>query len=177
MKGYYKNEELTKEVIDEEGWFQTGDLGFVSSEGFLVIIGRKKEMISLSNGKIAWPEQLEVTLNNDKFISQSMVYGNNKSYLTALLVPDWQEVTRSLDKLGISSKEPDQLIKEPKLIELFGQRINKINDQFADWEKTRKFRLIAKEFAAQKDEVTPTLKLRRKIIEEHYQKEIQGMYQ
>jgi len=176
MKGYYKNEALTKEVINQDGWFQTGDLGFITSEGFLVIIGRKKEMIALSNGKIVWPEQLEVILNNDKFISQSMVYGNKKSYLTALIFPDWQEVTRSLDKLGISSKEPDELIKAEKLIELYQQRINKINDQFADWEKIRKFRLIAKEFSPQKDEVTPTLKLRRKVIEEHYQKEIEQMY-
>lgn len=176
MKGYYKNEKLTKEVIDSEGWFHTGDLGFITSEGFLVIIGRKKEMISLSNGKIAWPESLEVILNGDKFIVESMVYGNNKSYLVALIVPDWTEVARHLEKLGLASKEPDQLIKEPKLIELFAQRLEKINEQFAEWEKIRKFVLLPKEFSAQKDEVTPTLKLRRQVIEGNYQKEIAKMY-
>ncbi len=176
MKGYYQNEELTKEVIDNDGWLHTGDLGFVSSEGFLIIIGRKKEMICLSNGKIAWPESLEVVLNNDKFISESMVYGNNRSYLSALIIPDWPEVTRNLSELGISSKEPDQLVKEAKLYGLFQKRIDKINDQLADWEKIRKFVLLPKEFSPQKDEVTPTAKLRRKVIEEHYQKEFERMY-
>jgi len=176
MKGYYKNEALTKEAIDPEGYFHTGDLGFMTSEGFLVIIGRKKEMISLSNGKIAWPESLEVTLNGDKFIVESMVYGNNKGHLVALIIPDWQEVARNLANLGISSKEPDQLVKEPKLIELFQKRIEKINEQFADWEKIRNFTLLPREFSAQRDEVTPTLKLRRSVIESNYQKEIEKMY-
>jgi len=176
MAGYYKNEKMTKEVIDEDGWFHTGDLGFLSSEDFLVIIGRKKEMISMSSGKIAWPEQLELTLNNDRFISQSMVCGDNKSYLVALIIPDWQEVSRNLNQLGIKGQEPDQLIKEPKLAEVFQQRLDKINHEFADWEKIRKFVLISREFSAQRDEVTPTLKLRRKMIEGHYKKEIEGMY-
>ncbi|MFA6255339.1 MAG: long-chain fatty acid--CoA ligase [Patescibacteria group bacterium] len=176
MKGYYKNEALTKEVIDQDGWLHTGDLGFINSEGFLIIIGRKKEMISLSNGKIAWPESLEIILNSDKFIVESMVYGNNKGYLVALIIPDFTEVARNLEKLGITSKEPDQLVKEPKLIELFTQRLEKINEEFADWEKIRKFVLLPKEFSAQKDEVTPTLKLRRPVIESHFQKEIEQMY-
>lgn len=176
MKGYYNNEALTREVIDQDGWFHTGDLGFINSEGFLVIIGRKKEMICLSNGKIAWPESLEVILNNDKLIIQSMVYGNNKSYLTALIIPDFQEVARNFEELGIVGLEPENLIKEEKLVKLFEKRIEKINEQFADWEKIRKFKLLAKEFSAEKDEVTPTLKLRRKVIEGNYKKEIDQMY-
>ncbi|MBI3290932.1 long-chain fatty acid--CoA ligase [Candidatus Falkowbacteria bacterium] len=176
MRGYYKQEGLTKEAIDDNGWFHTGDLGFVNSEGFLVIIGRKKEMISLSSGKIAWPESLEIILNEDRFISQSMVYGNNKSYLTALIIPDWREVSRNLDKIGLTSKEPDQLIKEEKLYKVFEERINKINEQFADWEKIRKFALLPREFLQEKDELTPTMKLRRQALEDHYQKELAVMY-
>ena len=76
-------------------------------------------MICLSNGKIAWPEQLEVILNNDRFISQSLVFGNGRSYLTALVIPDWQEIALNLEKLGLTSKEPDQLIKNQKIIDLF----------------------------------------------------------
>ncbi|MFA6215560.1 MAG: long-chain fatty acid--CoA ligase [Patescibacteria group bacterium] len=176
MKGYYQKPDLTKEAIDAEGWFHTGDLGFISSDGFLVIIGRKKEMISLSNGKIAWPESLEVILENDKFIAQAMVYGHNKSYLTALVVPDWQEAARRLVDFGISGKEPDQLVVEPELIKIFAGRIEKINEQLADWEKIRKFVLISREFSQEKDELTPTLKLRRPAIETNYQKELQKLY-
>ncbi|OGY45779.1 MAG: hypothetical protein A3A24_01950 [Candidatus Buchananbacteria bacterium RIFCSPLOWO2_01_FULL_46_12] len=177
MKGYYNNPALTAEVIDAEGWFHSGDLGFMDSEGFLTIVGRKKEMISMSNGKIVWPEQLELELNNDRFISQSIVYGDNRSYLTVLIVPNWQEVSRELEALGIKSREPDQLAQEPKLIELFGQRLEKINEQFADWEKIREFRILAREFSQEKDELTPTLKLRRKTIEQNYQKHFAQMYQ
>ncbi|NUM25769.1 MAG: long-chain fatty acid--CoA ligase [Candidatus Buchananbacteria bacterium] len=177
MKGYYNNEALTREVIDENGWFHTGDLGFMSSEGFLVIIGRKKEMISMSNGKIAWPEQIELMLDADRFIAQSFVYGNGRSYLTALIVPDWQEVNRNLEAIGLASKEPDSLVKEEKLIKIFADRLENINEQFADWEKIRKFQLLPAEFSQDKDELTPTLKLRRQVIVSKYHNLIERMYQ
>ncbi len=176
MAGYYNNKEMTREVIDEQGWFHTGDLGFLSSDGFLVIIGRKKEMISLSSGKIAWPEQIEILLNNDRFINQSLVIGDGQSYLTALIIPDWSEVMRQAKELGLAGQEPELLVKDQKLITLFTERLNSINKQLADWEKIRKFTLVAKEFTQEKDELTPTLKLRRHIIEEHYSEEIDGMY-
>ena len=176
MKGYYQNEALTRQAIDEAGWFHTGDLGFLTQDGFLVVIGRKKEMISLSNGKIAWPEQLELLLTNDRFIAQAMVLGNNKSYLAALIVPEWQEVNRSLTELGIASSEPDILVKNPKLQELFVTRVEKINEQLADWEKIQRFMLLPQEFAQTRDELTPTLKLRRATIEDHYKKQIESMY-
>ncbi len=176
MKGYYQNPELTAEVIDSDGWFHTGDLGHLSSEGFLVIIGRKKEMISLANGKIAWPEQIELLINNDRLITQSIVLGDGKSYLTTLLVPDWAEVLRSLEEIKIVSAEPSVLVNNQKLIDFFAKRIENINDQLADWEKIRKFALLVDEFTQEKDELTPTLKLRRHIILEHYQKVIQSLY-
>ncbi|MCL5795754.1 MAG: AMP-binding protein, partial [Patescibacteria group bacterium] len=177
MKGYYNNRKMTEESIDLEGWFHTGDLGFMSSDGFLVIIGRKKEMISMSNGKIVWPEQIELVLNDDRFIVQSMIYGHNRNYLSALIVPDWQEVLRTLDELGIATREPDELLREPKLIKLFEHRLEKINHDLADWEKIRKFILLRREFSQEKDELTPTLKVRRHIIEKHYLKQIEKMYQ
>jgi len=176
MKGYYNNEEKTKEVIDEAGWFHTGDLGFVDDEGFLTIIGRKKEMISMSNGKIVWPEQLELILNGDRLISQSMVVGDNKKYLSALLIPDWPEVMLALKNIESAGQEPDELIKDSVLINIFQQRINDINEQLADWEKIRRFILLSGEFSQNKDEVTPTLKLRRKVIEYNYKKKIEEMY-
>ncbi|MAF13766.1 MAG: hypothetical protein CMI53_02640 [Parcubacteria group bacterium] len=177
MKGYYKNDALTAEAIDQQGFFHSGDLGFLDDEGFLTIIGRKKEMISLSTGKIVWPEQIELTLNSDRFINQSMVYGDNQSHLIALIIPDWQEIIRNLVKLDLHSKEPDKLIKEPHLSEILEQRIKKINQQFADWEKIRKFIVLAREFSAEKDEITPTMKLRRSIIKNNYKKEIDQLYE
>jgi len=174
-KGYLKRDSENAEVF-REGWFHTGDLGFLTQDGFLVVIGRKKEMISLSNGKIVWPEQVELLLTNDRFITSAMVVGHNRAYLSALLIPDWQEVNRSLTELGITSSEPDMLVKNPKLRELFVTRLEKINAQMADWEKIQRFVLLPQEFAQTRDELTPTLKLRRATIEEHYKKQIESMY-
>jgi len=176
MTGYYNKEALTREVIDSDGWFHTGDLGFLTSEQYLVIIGRKKEMLALSNGKIAWPEAIEAFINDDRLISQAFVCGNKKSYLTALIVPDWQEALRELSALNVESREPDRLVSEPKLIALIQARIDRINDQLADWEKVRKFKLIRHEFSQERDEVSPSLKLRRHVIVEHYQRDIDSFY-
>lgn len=188
MKGYWHNDALTEEAIDSDGWFHTGDLGFINSEGFLVIIGRKKEMIALSTGKIAWPEQIEMILNDDRYISQSMVVGNGKSHLTALIVPDFTEVTSYATELGLPKKparsathsvadgEPGELIKEEKLRAVFKQRLDKININLADWEEVRNFVLLSKEFSQEREELTPTLKLRRKIIEQNNAKVIANLY-
>ena len=176
MKGYYNNPTLTAEVIDADGWFHTGDLGFIDREGFLVIIGRKKEMISLSTGKIVWPEQIELQLNNDRLVSQSCVFGNNRSYLVALIVPDWQEVNRSLPELQSDGREPDQLVRSPKLQQLIQQRLDKVNEQLADWEKIKTFTLLPREFSQARDELTPTLKLRRPVIASQFARDIERMY-
>lgn len=177
MSGYYNNPALTKEVIDEQGWFHTGDLGFLTHEKYLVIIGRKKEMISLSNGKIVWPESIEAVVNDDRLIAQSFIYGDKKSYIVALITPDWNEALRELAALGVQSREPDVLINDPALVGLIRERIEKINHQFADWEKIRKFVLIRHEFSQERDEVSPSLKLRRHVIEEHNRNHIKSLYQ
>ncbi len=91
FKGYYQNDEATKMAFDDLGWFLTGDLGFIDADGFLTIIGRKKDMFVLSGGKNIWPEPMESALNNDKFIAQSMVVGNKHKFVAALIVPDWQD--------------------------------------------------------------------------------------
>ncbi len=177
MKGYYRNPALTDEVIDKEGWFHTGDLGYIDEEGYLTVIGRKKEMISLANGKIAWPEQLESLLNNDRYISQSAVFGDGRGYLVALIIPDWQDVPRELERRGVEVGEPDEMIGTPQLRAFIAERIEKINRQLADWECIRNFYIPSMEgFSQEKDELTPTLKLRRRVVEQHYQSQIEKMY-
>lgn len=176
MKGYYHNQALTDEVIDPDGWFHTGDLGFIDGEGFLMIIGRKKEMIVLSNGKNVWPEQLELLFNNDRLINQSFVFGNNRPYLVALIVPDWQEVSHYVAELGIGGREPDLLVNEPALQRQIKDRLDQINQQLADWEKVKKFVLLPREFSQAKDQLTPTLKLRRSVIASQFSRELERLY-
>jgi len=177
FREYFKNKEQTKNAFDKDGWFLTGDLGFLDKQGFLTIIGRAKEMIVTSGGKNVWPEPVENLLNNDKFISQSIVIGNSRKFISALIIPDWQEIEIYLKEKGIALEEHDKLTKNPALLEIFQERIDKkINPNLSEVEKIKKFKLLPQEFSQDRDELTPTLKLRRRIIEKHCQKTIDSMY-
>ena len=177
-QGYFKNPKETKKAFDKEGWFRTGDLGFVDRQGFLTVIGRGKEKLVTSGGKNVWPESIENLLNNDKYISQSMVLGNCQKFISALLVPDWQEVKIYMKENNLSMEEPEKLAKNPAVLEVFQHRLDaKINPNLSEYEKVKKFRLVLQEFSQEQDELTPTLKLRRHIIEKHYKKTIEGMYE
>jgi len=177
FQGYLKNKEETKSNFDKEGWFRTGDLGFIDKQGFLTIIGRAKEMIVTSGGKNVWPEKVENVLNNDKFISQSMAIGNKRKFISALIVPDWQEVEIYLKENNLPLQEHDKLIKSPELFNIFKERIDKkINPNLNEFEKIKNFKLLPQEFSHEQDELTPTLKLRRHIIENHYKRSIESMY-
>jgi len=174
---YFKNKEQTKLVFDKEGWFCTGDMGFFDKQGYLTIIGRKKEMIVTSGGKNVWPEPVENFLNNDKFIAQSIVIGDKRKFISALIIPDWQEIEIYLKEQNLPLQEHDKLIKDPVLVDIFQKRIDeKINPNLSEVEKIKKFRLLPQEFSQDQDELTPTLKLRRHIIDNHYQKTIESIY-
>ncbi len=173
---YFGNREQTRNAF-KEGWFCTGDLGFLDKQGFLTIIGRGKEMIVTSGGKNVWPEPIESLMNTDKLIAQSIIIGNNRKFISALIVPDWQEVEIYLKEQNLPLQEHLKLIKDPVILDLFQKRINeKINPYLSDVEKIKKFVLLPQEFSQDEDELTPTLKLRRHIIEKHYQKSIDSIY-
>ncbi|MCX6759944.1 MAG: long-chain fatty acid--CoA ligase [Candidatus Nealsonbacteria bacterium] len=177
FESYLKNEEETNKCFDEDGWFKTGDMGFIDKEGFLTVVGRKKEMIVTSGGKNVWPEPIENMLDDDRFVSQSMVIGNNRKFISALIVPDWEEVGKHFKENNIPLKEHEKLIVDQKLLQIFQKRLDeKINPNLSDYEKIKKFRLLPREFSQEKDELTPTLKLRRHIIERHFQKEIDEIF-
>lgn len=168
-QGYFKNRKETKFAFDKQGWFCTGDLGFIDKQGFLTIIGRGKEMIITSGGKNVWPEPIENLLNDDKFISQSMVLGNGRKFISALIVPDWKEVETYMKENNLPLQEHEKLVNNPQLLAVFQERIDKkINPNFSEFEKIKKFKLLPQEFSQEQDELTPTLKLRRHIIEKHY---------
>jgi len=176
-QGYFENKKETKSVFNKEGWFCTGDLGFIDKQGFLTVIGRGKEMIVTSGGKNVWPEPIENLLNNDRFVSQSVVVGNSQKFISALIVPDWQEIEVYIKRNNLALQEHDKLVKNPELLAVFQERIDKkINPNLNEYEKIKKFRLLPQEFSQEQDELTPTLKLRRHIIEKHCQKSIQSMY-
>jgi long-chain acyl-CoA synthetase len=176
MKGYFRNEEETEKAFDRYKWFHTGDLGYVDKDGFLTVIGRSKEMIVTSGGKNVWPEAIENLLDSDKYITGSMVIGHKRKFISALIFPDWEEIRVFLKENNMPNQEPERLINNPKVIEKIEERIERINGNLNDYERIKKFKIIANEFSQERDELTPTLKLRRHVVEGGYKKEIELMY-
>lgn len=177
FKGYYKNAIASQAAFDKDGWFKTGDLGFVDKEGFLTIIGRRKEMIVTSGGKNVWPEAVESELNKDRLVASSIVLGNNQKFIGALIVPDWQKVAQFFQENNLSFQPAEQLVANKALINFFQQRLNeKINPNLSEYEKIRAFKLLPRDFSQEQGELTPTLKLRRHIIEQHYKAEIEELF-
>ncbi len=163
MCGYWRNDEATREVLDENGWFKTGDMGFLDSDNFLTIIGRKKDIIVLSNGKNIAPEHIEGIINLSTYIEQALVVGHKKSCLTALIVPDYEKIKKEFGKV----EDLHSIIKK---------ELDKINSKLHHYEIVKNFKILDKPFTMEKEELTPTLKVRRKIIEAKYEKIISNMY-
>ena len=177
MIGYYNDPEETTKVIDSDGWFYTGDLGFIDADNFLTIVGRKKEMMVTGGGKNVWPEVIEQELNRDRFISQSAVIGHGRKFISALIIPDWAEVDLYCKEHGYEIATPEKLISDEKIWLLFQQRIAKINEQLSEHEQVKNFCLLVNEFSPERDELSPTLKLCRHVIENHYSRQIEGVYE
>lgn len=176
FSGYLNNKVATKEAFSKDGWFCTGDMGFIDNQGFLTIIGRKKEMLVTSGGKNVWPEPIENLLNDDRFISQSIIFGDKQKFISALIVPDWQEIEVFLKQNNLRLQSHEKLVKDLEILKIFQERIDtKINPNLSEYEKIKKFRLLSQEFSQEQDELTPTLKLRRHIIFLHYKKLIESM--
>ncbi|NTU98394.1 long-chain fatty acid--CoA ligase [Candidatus Falkowbacteria bacterium] len=164
MMGYWQKPELTNEAFDEDGWFKTGDLGFLDSENYLTIIGRKKDIVVLTNGKNIFPERIETELNLSPYIAQSVVVGHRMPSLGAIIIPDYDLIKQEFGEKYLDIKG---LIKE---------EIGRINAKLAPYENIREFSLLEKPFTIEKDELTATLKVRRHVIEKHYGKEIEALY-
>ena len=178
MKGYWNNPEATKEAIDEEGWLHTGDAGSLDEDGYLIISGRKKEMIVTLSGKNVWPEVVEQVLETSKYINQTYVIGDNQKYLSALVVPQWDDIAewaKANGKPDIAHMSHEEIAKNPDVIALIRNEIKIVCRQLAEYERIVKFTLVPNEFSWEREEITPTLKLRRRVIHDHYQAEISAM--
>lgn len=176
MKGYYNKPEATREVLDDEGWFKTGDAGKFDEEGNLIIIDRIKDLMKTSNGKYITPQPIENMLTNDNFIQQAVVIGDNKPYVTALVVPNFEALKEMAKKIKLDFKSHEELINFQKIKEFYNQRINQIQKNLANFEKIKKIHLLPYDFNMELGEITPTLKVRRKIVIEKFAFIIDEMY-
>lgn len=175
MSGYFGKPQETKDSF-VDGWLRTGDIGFIDARGCLHISDRKKDMIITSGGKNIAPQNIENTLVSDLFIEQAVVVGEGRKYLSALIVPNFQELNTYAKKLGISFDSNEDLIRKPEITAFFEEKIRFLMKDYARVEQIRRFTLLSREFSIETGELTPTLKIRRKAVTEKYLREIDVMY-
>jgi long-chain acyl-CoA synthetase len=176
MMGYYKRPDLTKEVIDSEGWLHTGDVGEMDGP-FLKITDRKKEIFKTSGGKYIAPQQIENQLKGSRFIAQCMVIGENHKFPAALIVPQFDAVQSWLAAQGESIEDRREMTKHPKVIELIQGEIDHTNSHFGRYTQIKKFALLDEEWTIASSELTPTLKLKRKQILKKHASQITALYE
>lgn len=176
MMGYYKEPELTAEVLTPDGWFHTGDIGELTNEGFLRITDRKKEMFKTSGGKYVAPQLIENKLKGSRFIEQVMVIGENRKFPAALIVPSFAFLKDYCALKGIAYENNAQIVAEPRIVERLKQEVDKVNVGLGHWEQVKKIALLPTEWSIDGGEMTPKLSLRRKPILSKYSSVVEGIY-
>ena len=176
MMGYYKRPDLTAECIDNEGWFHTGDIGIWTEGDFLKITDRKKEIFKTSGGKYVAPQPIENKMKESPFIEQMMVVGAERKFTAALIVPSFPNLSTWCTNNGIEASSNEQMLRNPKVIEHYKQIIEKYNPLFNPVEQVKKFELLNTEWTINGGELTPTLKLKRKVIMEKFGDVIDKIY-
>ncbi|HRY33183.1 MAG TPA: long-chain fatty acid--CoA ligase [Bacteroidales bacterium] len=176
MSGYYKDPALTAEAIDPEGWFHTGDLGRIEPNGHLRLIGRKKEMFKTSFGKYIAPQVIESRMKESSFIDNIMVVGENQKYPGALIVPNFDHLRSWCHIKKIPFTTDQEMVKESVIINRIAREINQLNNALGKSEQIRKFEILGREWTIQDGELTPSLKLRRKLIMEKYREQIESLF-
>lgn len=176
MKGYYKKPEETAKVIDEDGWFRTGDAGVIDEEGNLIITDRLKDLMKTSNGKYVAPQPIENMLSNNNYIHQIMLIAEGRPFVSALVVPNFEFLQKKLDELKINFTNWKDILDLQPIKELYKQKIDEFQHSLPSVEKVKKFILMPSEFEIHTGEITPTLKIKRNIVLKKYEKLIDKMY-
>ena len=176
MKGYFNKPDDTKATFTADGWFMTGDIGRLDERGCLYITDRKKDIIITAGGKNVAPQNIENTLVTDPFIEQAIVIGEGRKYLSALIIPNFSELISYAKNQGIPFDDKADLIRKPEIVSFFDEKIKTLMKDYARVEQIRKFTLLPREFSIESGELTPTLKMKRKIINQNFAGEIEAMY-
>jgi long-chain acyl-CoA synthetase len=176
FREYFNDAAATREAIGPDGWLHTGDIGVLDEEGFLRITDRKKDIIVTSGGKNIAPQNLENLLKNDRYVSQAFVYGDRKKYLTALLTLAPEEIVVWATRKGIADRSVEALAKHPETVKLMQGVVDEVNRGLASFEQVKKFALLETDFSQETGELTPTLKVRRKVVVEKYGRILDDLY-
>jgi long-chain acyl-CoA synthetase len=178
MIGYYKAEEKTREVLDDDGWFHTGDIGEFDEDGFLRITDRKKDLFKLSTGKYVMPQPIENQLSTEPLIEQAVVVGENEKFCAALIFPNEEQLYARADAMGlhVDDKSLEALIQEPAIVDLYHDLVRKANEGIDHWSTVKRFALVPAALTVESGLLTPTMKVKRPKIREAFGGEIKALY-
>jgi len=176
MQGYFNNPEATAEAIDSDGWFHTGDIGELDEDGYLKIVDRKKEIIITSGGKNIAPLSIESAFNTDHYIERVVVIGEGRNYLTALVCPDFGVIRQWAEERGLPASTPRELVEHEDVIQLLESRVAEVNKHLASFEQIKKIAVLEEPMTPHSGDLTPTEKLRRKVIDKKYAAIIDELY-
>lgn len=177
MKGYFNKPQATAEAIDAEGWFHTGDVGIVDGEGFLTITDRKKDLIVTSGGKNIAPQPIENVLKTNPLFAEVVMIGDRRNFPSALVVPNFEALEKWAREKGLSFSTREELVERPEALALYEQTIRDLTPHLAQFERIKKVALLTREFTLEAGELTPTLKVKRRVIEQKYKDVIDRIYE
>ena len=176
MRGYYNKPAETQAVFTPDGWFRTGDIGKIDADGFLSITDRKKELFKTSGGKYIAPQPLEQLIKGSRFVNQVVLIGNGRKFPAALIVPNWEQIESYARLKGLKETSRAELRCSPRIIDLFERQIAELTPDLAQYERVKKVALLENEFTIDGGELTPTLKVKRRVIDEKYREVIDELY-
>jgi long-chain acyl-CoA synthetase len=176
MKGYYRDSESTAKVIDGDGWFSTGDIGIIDADGYLRITDRKKQLLKTAGGKYIAPQPIENEIKRSRFVSEAVVIGDRRPYPIVLVVPNFGTLTEWAKQHGTATASTESLVAEPAVVAKIEEEVNRRIGGFARFEQPKKVLLLARELSLENDEITPTLKVKRRVVEKRYADRIEELY-
>ena len=176
MRGYYNKPEETRAVFTSDGWFKTGDVGTLDKDGFLRITDRKKELFKTSGGKYIAPQPIEQAIKGSRFVNQVVLIGSERKFPAALIVPVWDQLESYCKLKGIEVKSRSELCSHPRILDLIQRQIDALTPNLAKYERIKKVALLENEFTIEGGELTPTLKVKRRVIDDKYRDVIEELY-
>jgi long-chain acyl-CoA synthetase len=172
MRDYHRDPKATAETL-ENGWLHTGDLAEIDGDGYVRITDRKKDLLKTSNGKYVAPQPIEAKLQGTRYIETAVLIGDDRPYVTALLVPKWEHLKLDLSLAG----DPDQLVEDKRVTGAIQKSIDEVNPSLAHWERVNNFRLLPRDFEESEGERTPSLKIKRSVVKRKNAGLIEEMYE
>ena len=176
MLGYYNKEAATREAFTEDGWFRTGDVGNLDADGFLTITDRKKELFKTSSGKYIAPSPIEQAIKGSRFVNQVVLVGNERKFPAALIVPNFEQLASYAKHKNLEIETPADFCVHPRIIDLFERQIAELTQNLSQFEKVKKIALLENELTVEGGELTPTLKIKRRVVDEKYREIIAKMF-